>query len=127
MRGAVHRLQRHPVGIARNHGAFIIDIGHFIRDHKHIGAIFAPMPRLLPLPCVHDLRRFDFFITSAVNRTAHIALKFAPDQIAIGMPEHRPMRLLLQMEQVHVLAQTAMVALGGLLQPEKMRVQLLFI
>ena len=118
----VHRLQRHPVGIARNHGTLIIDIGHFVRDHEHIGAIFAPMSRLLPLPRVHDLRRFDFLITGAINRPTHVGLKFAPDQIAIGMPEDRAMRLLLQMEQVHVLAQTAMVALGGLLEPKQMGV-----
>ena len=87
VRRAVHGLQRHPVGLARNHGALIIDIGHFVRDHEHIGTIFAPMPRLLPLPCVHDLRGFHFLIASAINRTAHIGFQLAPDQIAIGMPE----------------------------------------
>ena len=40
---AVHRLQCHPVGLAGNHWAFVIDIGHFVRDDEHIFAIFAPM------------------------------------------------------------------------------------
>ena len=127
MRWAVHGLQRHPISIARNHRAVVVDIRDFVRDNEHVGAIFAPMSRLLPLPRIHDLRRFHFLITSAVNRAAHIALKFTPDQIAIRMPEYRAMRLLLQMKQVHVLAQTAMVALGSLFQPEKMCVQLLFV
>ena len=43
MRRAIHGLQCHPVGVTRNHGALVIDIGHFVRDDEHIGAIFAPM------------------------------------------------------------------------------------
>ena len=127
MRRAIHGLQCHPVGVTRNHGALVIDIGYFVRNYEHIGAIFAPMPRLLPLPRVHDLRRFNFLITRIINGAAHIGFQLTPNQIAIGMPEYRSMRLLLQMEQIHVLPQTAMVALCGFFQPDQMRIQLLFV
>ena len=85
------------------------------------------MSRLLPLPRVHDLRRFNFLITRTINGAAHVGFQLTPNQIAIGMPEYRSMRFLLQMEQIHVLPKPAMVALCGFFQPDQMRIQLLFI
>ena len=85
------------------------------------------MAGLFPLAGVHHLRGLDLAIAGAVDGAAHIALQLAPDAIALGVPEHAAMRLGLQMEQVHLAAQLAVVALGGLLQPDQMRIQLLFV
>ena len=127
MRGAVHRLQRHPVGIAADDFAFILSVGHFVRDDEHVLAILAPVARLLPLACVHDLRRLDLLIACTIHFAAHIGLKLAPDLVAIGMPEDAPVGLFLQVEQVHLAAQLAMIAQGGFFQPMKVRVQLLLV
>src|SRR3546814_5110902 len=64
-------------------------------------------------------------VTRAVDGTAHIGFQFAPDAIALGVPEHAAMRFGLQMEQVHVLPQPAMVAFCRLLQPDEMVGELL--
>src|SRR6185369_1915551 len=52
---------------------------------------------------------------------------FAPDDIALRVPEDRAVRLLLEVEQVHLRAELAMVALGGFLEPMQMRIELLLV
>jgi hypothetical protein len=85
------------------------------------------MAGLLPLARVHHLRGFDLAIARRVDRAAHIGFEFAPDEIALGMPEDRPMRFLLKVEQVHLRAQLAVVALARFLQLVEMRLQLLLV
>ncbi len=125
MRGAIHRLQGHPFGLARDDRAFTLAVGHLVGHREHVFAVFAPMARLLPLAHVHQLRRLDFLVARAVNRAAHIGLEFAPDGEAVRVPEHAAVGFLLQMEQVHLLPQPPVIALGGLLQPRQMRIELL--
>ena len=127
MRWAVHRFQRHPVGIAGDDFAFVFGVRNLVRDDEHVLPIFAPVARLLPLARVHHLRRLDFLIAGTVHLAAHIGLKLAPDLIAIGMPKHAAMRLFLQMEQVHLTAQLAVIAQGGLFQTVEVRIQLLLV
>ena len=128
MRRAVHRLQRHPVALARHERRVVIlGVRHLVGDDEHVLAIFAPMPGLLPLAGVHQLRRLDLAIAGGVDRATHIRLELAPDQIALGVPEHRSMRFGLEVEQVHLLPQLAMVALARFLQPEQMLVELLLV
>ena len=127
MRRAVHRLQRHPVGVSRNHRAFILGVGHLVRDDEHILAIFAPVARLLPLVGVHHLRGLHLAIACIVDRAAHIAFELPPDGEAMRVPEYRTMRLLLQVKQVHLAAQFAMVALGGFFEAQQVRVELLLV
>src|SRR4051812_28882519 len=43
------------------------------------------------------------------------------------MPEHRPLRFGLEVEQVHLLADLAMIALGRLFQAEEMLIELLLV
>src|SRR3546814_5721976 len=83
------------------------------------------MASLLPLAGVHHLRRLDLVIARIVDRAAHIRLQLAPDDIAVRVPEDAAVRLLLKVEQVHLGAQLAMVALAGLLHPVEVRVELL--
>src|SRR3546814_18313030 len=78
------------------------------------------MARLLPLARVHHLRRLDLLIARAVDRAAHIGFELTVDAIALGVPEDAAMCLFLQMEQVHLAADLAVVALGGFLEPDEM-------
>ena len=107
--------------------ALILGIGHLVRDDEHVLAVFAPVAGLLPLARVHHLRRLDLLIARAVDRAAHIGLQLTPDDVALGVPEDRSVRLRLEVEQVHLLTQLAVVALGGLLQPDEVLVELLLV
>ena len=127
MRGAVHRLQGHPVGLATDDGALVFDIGHLVGDHEHILAIFAPVARLLPLARVHHLRCLDLAIAARVHLAPHIGFELTPDLVALGMPENAAMRFFLQVEQIHLAAQLAVVALGGLFQPHQMLLELFLV
>ena len=98
VRGAVHRFERHQVGGAAEDFAFVLGIGNFVGHDEHVLAIFAPMPGLFPLARVHQLRRLDLGIARRIEPTAHIRLQLAPKNIALGMPEHRPLRLGLKVE-----------------------------
>ena len=127
MRRAVHGLERHPLRLARNDRPFVFGIGHFVRDDEHVFAIFAPVARLFPLPGIHHLRGLDLAIARPVNGAAHIGFQLAPDDITPGMPENAAMRLFLQVEQVHLAPQLAVIALGRFLQPHEMVRQLLLV
>ena len=124
---AVHRLQRHQVAFAAQDLVVVIGVGNLVGNDEHILAIFAPVPGGFPLLGVHQLRRLDFVIPAAINRAAHISLQLAPDEVTLGVPEDRAVGLALQMEQVHLGAELAVVALGGLFEPDQMLVQLLLV
>ena len=107
---AVHRLHRHHAGGAGDNGAVTLGVGNLVRDSKHIFRIFAPMAGFFPLVDVHQLRRLDLVIAGPVELAAHITFQLAPDEIALGMPEAGTLRLVLEVEQVHFLAELAVVA-----------------
>ena len=127
MRRAVHRLERHPLGLVAHHWTFILGVGHFVGDDEHVLTVFAPVARLFPLARVHDLRRLYLEIARDIQTAAHIRLEREVNHKALGMPEDAAVRLGLQMEQVHVRADAAVVALGGLLEPDQMFAQLLLV
>ena len=56
---AVHRLQRHQIGLAREDRLAFLGRRHFVGHDEHVLAILAPVARLLPLPGVHQLRGLD--------------------------------------------------------------------
>ena len=124
VRRAVHRLQRHPVRIVGDDRPFILRVRHLVGDDEHILAIFAPVAGLLPLARVHYLGRLHLLI-GRVQPAAHIGFQLAPDHIALRMPEDRAVRLLLEVEQVHLLPDLAMVALLRLFEPHEIGVELL--
>ena len=127
VRWAIHRLQRHQIGIAGEDLAFVLNAGHLVGHHEHVLAIFAPMPGLLPLPRVHQLRGLHLLIAGGIEPAAHIGFQRAPDHIALGMPEHRSLRLRLEVEQIHFLADLAVIALGRFLEAEEVLVELLLV
>ena len=127
VRRTIHRLQRHPFGLVADDRTLIFGVRHLVGNHEHILAVFAPVPRLFPLPRIHDLRSLDLKIARCVEPPTHIGLKRAVDDEAIGVPKHRPMRFGLQMEQVHVSPDTAVIALGRFFQSHQMRIELLLV
>ena len=58
---------------------------------------------------------------------AHVADQLLEDLPALGMPEHRARRLFLQVEQVELAADAAMVALLGFFEPVQVLIQLLLV
>ena len=125
MRGAVHRLQGHQFRLAGQHRNALLHGRHFVRHDEHVVAEFLPMPRLLPEAAGDNLRCADFLIARIVEAAAHILLQSLPDDNALAVPENRPLRLLLKMEQVHFAPQPAVVALFGLFNLREMRAQFL--
>jgi hypothetical protein len=100
---------------------------NLVGDDEHILAILAPVAALLPLAGVHQLRGLDLVIAGGVEPAAHIGLELAPDDEALGVPEDAAMRFGLEVEQVHLLADLAMVALGRFLEPDEMLGELLLV
>ena len=127
MRRAVHRLDRHQVGLAAQHRRVVLARGYLVGHHEHVLAIFAPVAALLPLLRIHDLRGLDLDIARRIEPAAHIGLEAAPHHVALGVPEHAAMRLGLEVEQVHLLPELAMIAPGSFLQPGQVGVQLLLV
>ena len=132
MRRAIHRLERHQIARPGKYRLIVLDtlfadMRNLIRNDEHILAILAPVAALLPLLRIHQLRRLDLGIARRVEPAAHIGLQLAPQDEALGMPEHRAMRLGLEVEQVHFLPDLAMVALGRFLQPHEMLGELLLV
>ena len=99
---AVHRLQR---------------IGTIFRlGREHVFTIIVPVAGLLPQADVDDLRRLDFVVAGGLVGLAHVLLDLLPDGPAFRVPENQARRFVLEVEQVQLLAQLAVIALLGLLQ-----------
>ena len=105
MARAVHRLDRED--------ALVLGLVARGFRHEHVFAEPAPMAGRLPQRLVEQLRRVDFLIV-ALQAAAHIGDDFLEHGPAGRMPEHRARTFLLEMEQIHLAAELAMVALLGL-------------
>jgi len=106
--GAVHRLERVD-GLFT--GVLLVDL-----DDEHVVLVLVPVARRLPQLAVHHLRRVDLDIAAALLLAAHVVLQRGVDVPAVRVPEDLARRLLLHVKQVHLAAQTAMVAPLGLLE-----------
>ena len=111
--GAVHRL-------AAEH-ALVRGLGH-----EHVLAELLPMAGLLPELALHHVGRVHLDIAVILLAAAHIVDERAEQRPAVGVPEHRARRLFLEVEQVHLAAKAAMVALLGLFKLVNIGVELLF-
>ena len=74
------------------------------------------MPRLHPERRVEQLRRLHLDIAVGVELAADVGLEHPPQREPVRVPEDRPLRLLLQVEEVHLLAEPPVVALLRLLE-----------
>ena len=76
---------------------------------------------------IHELRRVDLDIARRELAAADVVLERLEQRPALRVPEHRAGRLLLEMEQVHLAAEPAMVALLRLLELLEIGVELLLL
>ena len=83
------------------------------------------LPRSLPQTAVHNLRGVDLDIAVAGLLAAHVILQRGVNLPAVRVPEHLPRGLFLHVKEVHLAAQTAVVALGGLFQHRQMGLQII--
>ena len=113
MAGAVHRLQ--PVlGVVQLHG------------RKHVAGVEALVAADLPQLAAHHVRRVDEQVAAAQALVAHPVFHDLADHGALGMPEDEAgAGELLNAEEVELLAQHAMVALGGFFKPREVGVEVL--
>ena len=109
---AVHRLQ--PVDLV------VVE-----RDQEHVLAELLPVARRDPERLVVDKRRLHLDIAAARVLAASKRLELVPDRHPVRVPERRPRRVLVEVEEVEPLAEHAVVALARLLEPLQMRVEIL--
>ncbi len=113
---AVHRLQCEP--------ALVLGLVAGRLRREHVLAVPAPVAGGLPQGLVEDLRRVHLGVV-ALQAAAHVGDQLLEDRPALGVPEHHARSLLLEMEQVHLPAEPAVVAALGLLQPMEVAVEVL--
>ena len=111
---AVHRLQGHQIGLAGKDRPLFFGAGHLVGDHEHVLAVLAPMARGFPEFAAHQLRRLHFRVAALVHLAPDILFHLVVDHEAFWVPEDAAGRLVLQMEQVELAADLAMVSLFGL-------------
>ena len=77
---------------------------------KHIAAELVPVTGFFPQRAVEDLRPLHLFVTVFAQFTAHIVLDFAVNDPTLGVPEHHSRRFFLQVEEIQLLADFAVIA-----------------
>src|ERR1700749_1349924 len=103
---AVHRLERKP--------ALVLGLVTGRLRREHVLAIPVPMAGGLPQRLVEDLRRVDLAVIAG-KAPAHIGDHGLEDAPPLRMPEHDTRTFLLEVEEIELAAEPAMVALLGFL------------
>ena len=118
MARAVHRLERID--------ALVLLLGVLAggAGHEHALAIPAPMAGNLPKVLVEHLRRVHLLVVGG-EAAAHIGDQRLVERPALRVPEDRARPLLLEVEEVHLARELAMVAPLGLLELLEIGVELL--
>ncbi len=112
---AVHRLQREDL-------VLVLHVGD-----EHVLAELFPVAGAFPQRAVHQLRGLDLLVACRVQTAAHVGLGREVKLPALGVPEHAADRLFLEVEQVHLLADAAVVAAFRLLQHMEVGVEFLLV
>ena len=102
----VHRLQRKP--------ALVLGLVAGGLRREHVLAVPVPVAGGLPQHLVEDLRRVDLAVVAG-QAAAHIGDQRLEDRPALRVPEHHAGTFLLEVEQVELAAELAVVALLGFL------------
>src|SRR3546814_12479940 len=82
---------------------------------EHVVLVVVPVAGFLPKLDVEDLRAAHLAIAGVAVHAAHVLLDHLPDAPALGVPEHQPRRFFLQVEQILLPADAAVIALLGFL------------
>src|SRR5215471_1204678 len=115
------RPQRPPVyvgGLGAVHG---LEAERLLLDLQleHVLAVVLPVPRLLPQLLVHEHGRGDLLVAPRVEVLAGELLELPDEHHPSGEPEGRPRRHLVELEEVELAAELAMIALLRLLDAPK--------
>ena len=100
--GAVHRLQG------------VVALLALRREHRVL--VLVPVAAQFPQRLVDHLRTLDLLVAVVLVDLAHVLLDALPDRPALRVPEHHAGRVIVDVEQVELAAQLAVVALLGFLQ-----------
>jgi hypothetical protein len=122
MAGAVHRLQREDALAVVGHE---LPQAFLVLAQIHVLAELLPVARLLPQLAVDELGRLHFDIAAGFELATQIAFERAPERPALGVPEHHAGRFFLLMEEAHLAAEPAMVALLGFLDARQVGLEIL--
>ncbi len=79
----------------------------------------------LPEVLLHHVGRVHFLVAFAVEAAAHVVDERLEQRPALRMPEQRARRFFLEMEQVHLAAELAVVALLGFLELREVGLELI--
>ena len=110
--GAVHRLEgEHPL-ILGGCG-------------EHMIAVVLPMPGGFPQSAIHHVRGIHLDVTGLFLALAHIADQLLEQGPALGVPEHRARCAVVEMEQVQLCAQLAVIALAGFFEAGEVGLEVL--
>ncbi len=110
---AVHRLDR---------------VGALLRfGEEHVVLVVVPVAGLLPQAHVQDLRAAHFAVAAVAVDLAHVLLDHLPQRPALRVPEHQARRFFLQVEQVLLLADAAVVAHFSFFDALDVRLKLLLV
>ena len=108
----VHRLQ----------GVFTL----FRLGREHVVTVLVPVTGFFPQAFVDDLWAFDFVVTAVAVDLAHVLLHLLPDGPPFGMPENQTGRVVVDMEQVQLTAELAVIAFFGLFKAQQILLQVFF-
>ena len=110
---AVHRLERE---------------GALLRfGDEHVLLVLVPVPGALPQRARHHARGLDLDVAVAADAGADVLLEHAVDRPALGMPVDLAGVLLVDVEEIHLLAQLAVVALLRLLDAQEVGLEALVV
>ena len=112
--GAVHGLEREHPAVLGLRG-------------EHVLAERLPVAGRLPQAAVHELRGVDLDVAGRALTLADVVDEPAKEPLALRMPERGPRRLVLEMEQIHLAPEPAMVAALGLLEHVQVGLELLLV
>ena len=99
----------------------------FTLGGEHVVAVLVPVAGFLPQGLVQDLRALDFLVAVVTVDAAHVLLHLLPQRPALGVPEDGAGRVLVDVEQIQLLAKPAVVALFGFLHALDVGVQLFLV
>ena len=120
--GAVHRLQREDALVVVGQE---LAQAFLVLAEIHVLAELLPVARGLPQLAIDQLRRLHFLVTAGIQLAPYVTLKRAPERPALGVPEHHARGFFLLVEEAHLAAETAMVALLRLLDAMQVGLQVL--
>src|SRR6218665_125700 len=91
--------------------------------HEHVLAVLVPVTGFLPQALVENLWPLDLLIAVVAVHAPHVLLDLLPQRPALGMPEHGAGRMLVDVEQIELAAELAVIAFFCLFEHRQVLLQ----